>query len=146
MKTSFAIYIWAVGLYAILTLPAIFLPLIYLISIFYVAIYGWFAWGLFSMIYLFTDHLRMNYPSRMFVLVFGVVISVAFAYQMLEILEVEENVWGAGWFIWFPVIAVIAGWISLFLARKQVQADCPGWMEPAGDYDKLGENQLNNEI
>ncbi len=133
MKTSFVIYIWAVGLYALLTLPAIILPVMYFISTVYALIYGWFAWGLFSMIYLFTDKLRLNYASKMFILVIGVVLSVAFAYQMLEILDVEENVWHSGWFMWFPVIGIIAGWISLFIARKKVEADCPGWREPAGD-------------
>jgi len=142
MKTSFVIYIWAVGLYAVLTIPAIFIPLLYLISIFYVLLYGWFAWGLFSMIYLLTDVLRMNYPSKIVVLVTGVVISVAFAYQMLEILDVENDVWHSE-FIWFPLAAVIAGWTSLCLARKQVMGDRPGYTEQSAAY--TGETtQLKN--
>jgi hypothetical protein len=136
MKTSFVIHIWAVGIYAILTLPAVFIPMMYIISLVYVLIYGWFAWALFTMFYLMTDQFRMNYISKMFILVFGVILSVAFAFQMLEILNVENKVWRSG-FLVFPLVGVLAGWISLYVARKQVQADCPGWMEPAEQHDTM---------
>ena len=139
MKTAFKIYIKAVGIYALLTLPLIVTFFIYFISIFYVAIYGWFAWGLFSMIYMLTDQLRLNYPTKMLVLTIGTIVSVGFAYQLLEWLHVEDDVWQSE-FILLPVAAIIAGWISLFIERKNVKADCPGYTETENDL--AGDNSI----
>ncbi|HEV7780963.1 MAG TPA: hypothetical protein VGO58_06835 [Chitinophagaceae bacterium] len=132
MKTAFTIYVRAIGIYCLVTLPIIMLPIMYFNSLFYVAIYGWFAWGLFTTIYLLTDYFRLNFPSRMLVLVIGTVLSVAFAYQVMEILHVEDDVWHSE-FIWFPAGAVIAGWVSLFTLYEKVKADCPGYTEIADD-------------
>jgi hypothetical protein len=128
MQTAFYIYIRAVFIYAALTLPALFMPLMYLISVFYVLMYGWFAWGLFSMIYLFTDKARMNLVSKMILLTVGVPAAVALAYQMIEIIGDERSVWESS-FVWFPIGAVVAGWISMYSLKNRIAMDCPGYRE-----------------
>ena len=119
MKVSFTIYIWSIGIYSLLTLPAMVLPIMYMMSIFYVLIYGWFAWAVFTIIYLTGDRTIANYISRMILLFIAVPVSVAFSFQMLEVFKVEENVWNSGSFLLFPLAATVSGWISLFTAKKK---------------------------
>jgi hypothetical protein len=119
MKTAFEIYIRAVGIYALLTIPALVFPIMYLISLGYVLTFGWFAWFLFTVIYLITDRSRFNYNSRFSILFLGVVISVAFAYNMIGVFDNEEELWDTGLLI-FPFAAVIAGWISLCISRRKI--------------------------
>lgn len=122
MKTPFLIYIKAVGIYALLTLPALFEPLMYLISMIYVLFYGWFAWFVFTLIYVVTVFCNPDFRTKMIVLFIGVVVAVAFAFQMLEILGVEKDIWHSGGFLLFPMTAVFSGWISLATYRSRVMA------------------------
>ena len=121
MATSFTIYIRAVGIYALITLPALFLPIMYFISMMYVLFYGWFAWAVFTLIYLITVFCNPSFFTKMFILATGVVVSVAFAFQMLEILGVEENIWHSGLYLLFPLAAIVSGWISLCMSRQKVR-------------------------
>ncbi|HMK26246.1 MAG TPA: hypothetical protein VK483_09475 [Chitinophagaceae bacterium] len=121
MKIPFIIYTRAIGLYALLTLPAIMIPVIYFISLFYVLFYGWFAWVLFSIIYLVVVQRSISYHVQLAVLYAGVVVSVLFAFQMLQVLRVEEKIWNSGPFLLFPAGAVFAGWISLFQLRIKIR-------------------------
>lgn len=124
MITSILIYLRAVFIYAIITLPAMFMPIIYLVSIMYVLFYGWFACALFTIIYLIVTRLRLSYETKMFLLGTGVIPSVLFAFQMLEVLKVEDDIWQSGGYLIFPVLAVITGWISLGFSRKKVMETC----------------------
>jgi hypothetical protein len=121
MKTPFIIYIRAVGIYALLTIPALFLPIMYIISIMYVLFYGWFAWAIFTFIYLITVFCNPAYHIKMGILTVAVVIAVLFAFQMIEILGVEDNIWHSGAFLLFPVAAIFSGWISLNISREKVK-------------------------
>jgi len=123
MKTPFIIYIKAVGLYALLTIPALGMPVIYVISMIYVLLYGWFAWAAFTIIYLVTVFCNPGYKSKMVILSMGVVAAVAIAFQMLEVLSVEKNIWNSGPFLLFPLAAVISGWISLSASTESVRID-----------------------
>ena len=123
METPLMIYIKAVGLYAIITLPALFLgPIIYVISMIYVLLYGWFAWGLLTIIYLVTTFCNPDYYTKMIILFIGVVAAVLFAFQMLEVLGAEQNIWNSGGFLLFPAAAVFSGWTSLVTYRKKIRA------------------------
>ena len=122
MKTPFIIYIRAVGIYALLTLPALFFPIFYFISMIYVLFYGWFAWAIFTVIYLVTIFCNPNYYTKMIILFFGVVLAVLFAFQMLEVLGTEQNIWQSGAFLLFPFTAVISGWLSLGQLTKTIIA------------------------
>lgn len=121
MKTPFIIYIRAVGIYALLTIPALFLPMMYIISMMYVLFYGWFAWAVFTFIYLATVFCNPTYHVKMGILMLAVVVAVLFAFQMLEILGVEDKIWHSGAFLLFPVAAIFSGWISLNTSRVRVK-------------------------
>jgi len=121
MQSPFIIYIRAVGIYALLTLPALFLPIMYIVSIMYVLFYGWFAWAVFTMIYLVTIFCNPSYYVKMGILTIAVVVAVLFAFQMLGILKVEENIWHSGEFLLFPVAAIFSGWISLSISRERIK-------------------------
>lgn len=125
MLTSFTIYIRAVGLYALITLPAMFVPLIYLLSLLFVLIFGWFAWALFTVIYLFVTRSKLPYHLKMALLQAAVVPSVAFAYQMTGILTNDVHIWDSGGYLLFPVVAVIAGWISIPFSRTAISEASP---------------------
>ena len=121
MATSFNIYIRAVGIYALITLPALVLPVMYFISMVYVVFYGWFAWALFTFIYFITVFCNPQFFTKMSILSIAVVVAVAFAFQMLEVLGVEKNIWQSGGCLLFPLAAVFSGWISLAVSRKKVR-------------------------
>ena len=121
MKTAFIIYIKSIGLYALLTLPALMLPIMYFISMFYVLLYGWFAFALFTIIYLLVVRRSVRYEVQITVLFLAVLISVLFSFQMLQVLQIEENIWDTGPFLLFPVAAVAAGWIALFSNRAKIK-------------------------
>jgi hypothetical protein len=123
MKTAFVIYCRAVGLYALLTLPALVVPVMYLISLMYVLMYGWFAWFVFTLQYVAIDKLPLDFVLKLSTLFMAVVISVAFAYHMLGMLGVEEDVWNSE-FIVFPFAAVVAGWISVCVSRETIRTSC----------------------
>lgn len=123
MKTPFIIYCRAVGLYALLTLPAMITPPLYFISLMYVLIYGWFAWFVFTLLYQLTNHLPFDFVPKLAALFIAVVIAVGFAYHMLGILGIEENVWGSP-FIIFPFAAVIAGWVSVCVSKEKIRSSC----------------------
>jgi len=123
METPFIIYIKAVGIYALITIPALGMPIMYFISIIYVLFYGWFAWAVFTIIYLATVFCNPGFLPKMLILSIGVVVAVAIAFQMLEVLKVENNIWNSGPFLLFPLAAVISGWISLSASTGRVRVD-----------------------
>ena len=114
MKISFIIYLRALGLYSLITLPALVLPVIYMISLFYVFVYGWFAWAMFSIIYLLIVRGSIKFEVQMSILSLGVIVSVLFAFQMLEVFGAEEKIWHSGPFLLLPLAAMISGWSSLY--------------------------------
>jgi len=122
MKLPFIIYIRAVGIYPLLTIPALIFPIMYIISMMYVLFYGWFAWALFTIIYLITIFCNPSYLTKMIILILGVVVSVLFAFEMLEILGAEKDIWNSGGFLLFPFAAIFSGWISLVQSRKKIEA------------------------
>lgn len=123
METPFIIYIKAVGIYALITIPALGMPIMYFISMVYVLFYGWFAWAVFTIIYFVTVFCNPGFLSKMLILSIGVVVAVAIAFQMLEVLKVENNIWNSGPFLLFPLAAVISGWVSLLASTKRVRID-----------------------
>jgi len=120
--TPFIIYVRAVGIYCLLTIPALVVPIMYLISITYVLFYGWLAWAVFTFLYFITVVCIPNFLARMFILFLGVVGAVALSFQMIEVLKAEDNVWHSGSFLLFPLAAVTSGWISVYVAREKIKA------------------------
>jgi hypothetical protein len=122
MSTSFIIFIRALGLYALFTLPVIFNPFMYIISMMYVLSYGWFACALFMFISVIVINTTSSFTKRMGVLLLAVPVSVAFAFQMIEVFGAERNVWRSGGFLLFPLTAAISGWVSLLIAAPRMNA------------------------
>jgi hypothetical protein len=133
MKVPFIIYMWSVGIYCLLTVPAMFLPIMYMISIFYVLTFGWFAWALFSIIYLIVDRTIITSGIKMLLLFIAVPVSVAFAFQMIEVFDAEKNIWNSGPYLLFPLAATMSGWISLFAAVKKIQHSAVEQLQPVVD-------------
>lgn len=134
MKIPFKIYIQSVGVYALLTMPVLIFPFMYFISLFYVVLFGWFAWLLFTMVYFFTDRYNIRFETKMTILVLSIPVAVAFSFQMLQVFLMEENVWNSGSFLLFPVAAVIAGWISLFLERKAIKKNSSNYSKALTEH------------
>jgi hypothetical protein len=141
MKMPFVIYLRAIGLYALVTFPALMIPVIYFISLFYVLIYGWFAWALFTIIYLLVVQRSVSFRVQLPVLFAGVVVSVLFAFQMLEVFNVEDRIWHSGPFLLFPAGAVLAGWISLFQSRTKIR---DMFTEPVFEFSVNEDRSLPN--
>ena len=123
MKTALVIYCRALGVYGLLTLPALLMPILYIMSLMYVLLYGWFAWLVFTLFYLLLNKLPLDFVPKLFALFTAVVIAVACAYQMIEVLGVEDDVWHSS-FIIFPFVAVIAGWISVCVSGEKIRSSC----------------------
>lgn len=119
MKLPFMIFIKAVGIYALLTLFMITVPIMYFFSLGYVLTFGWFAWFLFTLIYVTANNFRLGYSVNFLLLFIGVPGSVAFAYNMIGVFGAERDVWHSE-FLFLPLLAVIAGWISLYVSRRKI--------------------------
>ena len=144
MATPFIIYIRAVGIYALLTIPALLLPIMYFISIVYVLFYGWFAWAVFTIIYLVTIFCNPTYLAKIVLLAVGVVIAVLFAFQMLEVLRVEKDIWHSGEFLFFPLAAVFSGWISLGRSSRRIEGITRDMLLDIPEAEINEQNILNN--
>jgi len=120
MYSAFIIYIRSLGFYSLLTLPALVLPPMYFISLYYVLTYGWFAWALFTILCLLAEKVKDG-SARRILLGGSVLISVLFAFQMIEVGGSEINIWQSGLFLLFPCAAVLAGWISVFLSERKLK-------------------------
>jgi len=121
MKNSLQIFLTAIGIYALITIPALIFPPMYILSIGYVIIYGWFAWLLFFLFFQLVQAIKISYERKMAILFISIIPAVAFAFQMLEVFDVENNVWYSGEFLLFPIVAVISGWISLYNFRTRLK-------------------------
>lgn len=131
MKTPLFVFLKGLGMYTAVTLPAIAIPPMYLISLFYAVVYGWFAFAVFTVIWLITKRLTLSHPVRMLLLTVAVPVSVAFALQMIEETDGWDDVWHAGELLLFPLAAVIAGWIGLAVSSEQIKDVCK--QEPGED-------------
>ena len=110
-------------MYAIFTFPAVIIPEMYFISLMHVLMYGWFAWAVFTILYILINNLLFDFVLKFMALFTAVVLAVAFAYHMLGVLGIEEDVWHSG-FVIFPFAAVITGWISVCIAKERIRSSC----------------------
>jgi hypothetical protein len=123
MKTPFIIYCRAVGFYAMVTLLMMARPEAYLTSMMYVLMYGWFACAIFSLMYFLLSKVPVDFVIKLLLLFISVIVAVGFAYYMIGVLAVGNEIWQPEFFI-FPFAAVIAGWISVCLSREKIRSSC----------------------
>lgn len=120
MKLSFEIYLKALGFYALLTAPALVLFFMYFISLFYALLFGFAAWIVFAALFIPVVSLQINTSLKWFIISIAVPLGVATGHTLIGVFRFERNVWELNGFLLFPLAAVIAGWISLYISRKKV--------------------------
>ena len=121
MKNAIIIYLRAMVLYALFTLPAALIPIIYFMSLYCVLRFGWFACALFIVLYLAINKLRIEEGTKRLLLQGAVILSVLFSFEMLDLFEPDLGGWEAGLFLLFPFVACVAGWVSVGIGLKKRQ-------------------------
>jgi Na+/alanine symporter len=121
--TPFIIFCRAVGIYALLTVPALTFPEMYVISLVLALTFGWFAWLAFTALYFVIGNLVFGFVARLAAIFAAIVIAVAFAYSLLGAIVIKEDIWHGACII-FPFAAVIAGWISACISRESIRCGC----------------------
>lgn len=116
----FLIFVTALGIYALLTLPALMAPIIYVISLCYAFMYGWIALIVFAAGFYIVVKTISDPVAVMTSLSLLVVASVAIAFHVLGECNKDLNAWHSGGFLLFPLMAVVAGIISLFMAKDKI--------------------------
>jgi len=123
VKTVFRLFIRAIGIYLLITIPAIAAnPFMYLISATYAVSFGWIAAALFLLFFYIVFKMKYDAFVKNIFLYGSVALAVAVAFQMMEILGVEDHIWHSGAFLLFPAVAVVSGWISLAIAKRTINA------------------------
>lgn len=118
-KISASIYIRAVITYAIITLPSVIVFPIYVSSLFFAFLFGSVSCFVFATAFYITKELELSKKFSWVLLVTSIPISIVTGYICIaSYLEVPLKY--TGLFILFPLAAIIAGYISLFLHRKLI--------------------------
>jgi hypothetical protein len=133
MLTSFIVFLRAVGLYLLFTLPTIAFPPMYLLSAFLAISFGSVACFLFMWCYLFLSKSRMNYRGKWNILIAVIPVAVAAGYLAMGLFDIQGELWGFNLFMVFPGIGLIAGWASLFISRKKIREE----LDPERDETEL---------
>lgn len=118
MKHPVQIYFRALGLYALVTLPTIGLPIMYFISLMYAVTYGFFALAVFALAYYLITKYKPTLQTLIILLIICTPLAVVGAFQMIEVLGSESNIWNSGTFLGFPLAAVGCGWASIGIHNK----------------------------
>ena len=121
VKTGLLIFIRAVGIYLLMTIPALGVPIMYLISGSYVISFGWIAAAVFLLALLFLQRIQTTGPLKTVILYAAVPAAVTVAFQMMEVLGVERDIWQSGLFLVFPGAAVVSGWLSLVVSKHAIK-------------------------
>lgn len=119
-KNSFLVFLYALGLYLLLTLPALVFPPMYLLSASIVLTFGWIAGVLFMILFAFLVRVRTSWRMRQLLLYLLVAVCVLPAFQSVELAGRWDNIWNAGLLLLFPACAVTAGWLSIRFSRRRI--------------------------
>lgn len=122
MKIPLIVFARAIALYLLFTLPALVLPFMYVYSAFLATAFGSAAGVLFVACYMIVADYNISYQAKMTILAAIVPIGVAASYMLIGWFDAVDDLWGVSLFLVFPVVAVIAGWASLFMSRKKIRA------------------------
>ena len=121
-KTVLVIFVRAIGIYLLMTLPVIAaLPVMYKLSALYAASFGCIAAALFLGFFYLLQKLPIDSSGKYSLLCIAVVVAVGIAFQMMEITGVQHNIWQSGPFLFFPVVAIISGWLSVLASRNKIK-------------------------
>ncbi|MFY7965979.1 MAG: hypothetical protein ACOVO1_13860 [Chitinophagaceae bacterium] len=120
MKITFKTFSLAVLVYAIITIPIIVIPFMYFYSLALAVGFGVAAWLIYASVFSLVKKLNIITETKWLLLIVAVPIGVAFGYTLIEVFGVWNNVWNAGWLMLFPLAATVAGWISLYKTRNEI--------------------------
>ena len=122
IKTNLLVFIRAIGIYLLITLPAMAAePYMYLVSAAYALGFGWIAAALFLLLFYIVKKIKTDILVKNILLYTSVAIAVVVAFQMMEVTGAQYRIWQSGVFLLFPAIAVISGWISLAISRRKIK-------------------------
>ena len=122
IKTSFVVFIRAIGIYLLITIPAMAAaPFVYLVSATYAISFGWIAALLFLFLFYFLQRIHAGVVFKNTCLYVAVAVAVVAAFQMMEVMRAENRIWQSGWCLLFPAAAVISGWISLAVSKRKIK-------------------------
>lgn len=121
MKTTFLTFTYAIAMYAIITLPTIVIPTIYGYSMLLAIGFGLAAWIVYSLIFAALKSTDMIVQRKWLILILSIPLCVAIAYHLIGVLKIFDDVWNAEIFLLFPLAAVVAGWISLYKTRNEIE-------------------------
>lgn len=119
MKTTFLTFATSLIVYAAITLPVIVIPIMYGLSLLYASLFGIAAWLMYHLVFILVKSLQTIDERKWLLLVISIPACVTVAYTLIEVFDVVQNVWTSE-FIFFPIIAVVSGWIGLYKTRHQI--------------------------
>lgn len=121
MKTALSTFLYGIVIYAIITIPAMIMWIVYFISILYVVTFGWAAFLVFAAcVYLLKQLTAFPAFIKWSIIYISVVIGVCVGLQLIETCKQQENVWEINTFSLFPLAAIVAGCISVYINRKAI--------------------------
>lgn len=119
MKIPFLTFTKSLVAYSLITLPVLVIPPMYIQSLLYAIVFGFVAWFFYHLLFRLVQSQQIIDEHKWLLLIVSIPICVSIAYTFIEVFEMESNVWSSE-FIFFPIIAVLSGWIGLYKTREQI--------------------------
>lgn len=120
------IYFRAYLIYLMITLPSMIFPPMYILSAFYAFVFGLASCLLFTIAYFIIKPARLSFNNKWILLILTIPVVVAIGHSLIGAFNVEDNVWDFNLFLCFPLTAVIAGWISVYINKRAVKEEFTG--------------------
>lgn len=119
MKITFLTFTKSLVAYSLITLLVLVIPPMYIQSLLYAIVFGFVAWFFYHLLFRLVQSQQIIDEHKWLLLIVSIPICVSIAYTFIEVFEMESNVWSSE-FIFFPIIAVLSGWIGLYKTREQI--------------------------
>lgn len=121
MKTALRTFLFAIVIYAIITIPSMIMWIVYFISILYAITFGWAAFLVFAVcLYLVKKLTACSAFIKWSTIYISIAIGVSVGLQLIETCKQQEHVWELNVFSLFPLAAIVAGCISTYINRKEI--------------------------
>ena len=120
IKTSFLVFVRAIGIYLLITLPTLVFPPMYIMSAGFALSFGWIAGLFFALFFYLLQKLNMSMQQKQVLLYVAITISVLLAFEGIEIMHAWDDIWTSGPFLLFPLVAIVSGFISVSVSRNSI--------------------------
>jgi|GEM_PF-938753 len=122
IKTGLIVFVRAVGIYLLMTIPALVANMyLYLVSASYAISFGWIAAAIFLLLFWMLYKMKAGIRTKKIILYASVAMAVLVAFQMMQLLGAEDHIWQSGIFLLFPLVAIVSGWLSLAVSKRAVK-------------------------